>query len=108
MSTVFIIPFRVKSTESSIMPKNANRASVSCYAKADEFEVAAKACMNALANDGLEVDDILKPVHALQQSQWAQHISVQWPDHVSDLPTQTEFDEKMNSGAVVYGPFGTY
>lgn len=108
MSTVFVIPFRVSPAEKSIMPLDANGAFVSCYAKAKDFEVAAKLCVETLTNDGLRIEDILEPVHALDQSHWMQHISEQWPEHASDLPDQQEFDKKMNAGVVIYGPFGAF
>ena len=39
---------------------------------------------------------------------WAGHVKEQWPDYIDNLLTQVEFNDRIDSGDVVYGPFGSY
>jgi hypothetical protein len=92
----------------SIMPASASGAYVSCYAFGEGYEEAAAKCLAALHEDGLEVAEILSPVQSMDVGTWSQHVAEQWPDHASHLPPQSEFEDCILSGRVVYGPFGAY
>lgn len=108
MSNVFMIPFHVKPGENSIMPADMIGAYVRCYAAGADLEQAARACMKALGADGLLVEEIMQPIHIMVMTQWALHVSEQWPEQAAQMPSQLEFEASINAGKVVYGPFGGY
>lgn len=108
MDEIFIVPFHVKRTESSIIPDNATGAYVSCYVKADGYKQAIESCVASLGMDGLRIAEILQPIHSMDSSQWGQHIQDQWPDQASQMLSQKEFESAMEAGKVLYGPFGAY
>lgn len=108
MREVFIVPFHVKRAENSIMPDNARGAYVSCYVQANDYKLAIERCDAALRVDGMRVEEILQPIHSMNPSQWGQHILDQWPDQANQMPTQQEFEDAMEAGKVLYGPFGAY
>jgi hypothetical protein len=105
---VFIVPFHVRSLENSIMPPGTSEAYVSCYALAPAYEEAVLKCLGRLREDGLEPAEILQPIYSMDVSAWSQHVSEQWPDYASSLPSQSEFEGSVTRGGVVYGPFGSY
>ncbi|KGB98458.1 hypothetical protein DM43_3094 [Burkholderia cepacia] len=39
---------------------------------------------------------------------WAKHVNDVWKDQATSLPDQVAFEEAIEGGAVVYGPFGSY
>ena len=90
------------------MPEGASGAYVSCYAKADNYRLGVEKCIAALKIDGMYVEEILQPIQSMKGSQWEIHIVDQWPDHKDEMPTQEEFENSINNGDVVYGPFGSY
>lgn len=105
---VYIIPFQVKPLENSIMPSGLGGAYVSCYASGDTYVEATEMALRKLAEDGLHPEEILQPIHEMVASDWSVHIAEQWKEYVENLPPQSEFEESMASGKVVYGPFGSY
>jgi len=105
---VFIIPFHVKPLENSIMPPALDGADVSCYAAAETYVEATESTLQKLVEDGLYPEEVLQPIHEMQACDWLMHINEQWPEHVSNLPSQSEFEASISSGKVVYGPFGSY
>lgn len=105
---VFIIPFHVKALENSIMPPDLGGAYVSCYAKGESYVEATESALKKLNEDGLYPEEILQPINEMQVSEWTPHINEQWTDYVSNLPCQEEFESRITSGEVVYGPFGSY
>ena len=90
------------------MPEGITGAYVSCYADADGYEQAIERCVAALAIDGMQVEEILQPIHSMDASQWSQHVHDQWPDQAAQLPNQNDFEEAARAGKVIYGPFGAY
>ncbi|WP_044615689.1 hypothetical protein [Gynuella sunshinyii] len=108
MSNVFIVPFRVKAMENSIMPSNVSEAFISCYAQGSSYVEATERALKKLASDGLHVEEILQPIHEMAISDWSEHIKQQWPDYIDNLPAQSEFEGAVLSGQVVYGLFGSY
>lgn len=108
MPDIFIVPFNVKPSVGSIMPTTANGAYVSCYAQAKDYKQAVMKCIEALDADGMQVEEVLQPIHSMDASQWSQHIVDQWPDQASQMPNQEEFERAIASGKVIYGPFGAY
>jgi hypothetical protein len=105
---VFIVPFHVKRAAESIMPENVTGAYVSCYAAADNYEIAVAKCLSALQTDGMRVEEILQPINAMSIADWSRHIAEQWPDQAGQMPSQQEFESSVRAGNVVYGPFGSY
>lgn len=108
MSKVFIIPVHVKRTAESIMPPELSGAYVSCYASAREYIEATKKALQRLSDDGLFTEEILEPIQEMDSGDWSEHIVATWPDQAESLPTQEEFDEVIQRGGVVYGPFASY
>ena len=108
MSKVFIIPVHVTALENSIMPPGLAGAYVNCYAQGETYIEAAEAALEQLGSDGLHPEEILQPIHEMDSAVWSDHIANQWPEYVKNLPSQTEFEEALSSGKVVYGPFGSY
>lgn len=90
------------------MPANIERAYVSCYVVADDYERGIKKCLSAFGADGIHVEEILQPISAMKAEDWEVHIGEQWPSQADRMPNQSEFEESMKSGGVVYGPFGAY
>jgi len=105
---VFIIPMRVRSMDNSIMPKGASSAYVSCFSTGNDFMEASEKALESLVNDGIHSEEILQPIYEMDSNEWSHFISEQWPEQKSSLITQTEFENAMKKGEVVYGPFGLY
>jgi Asp-tRNA(Asn)/Glu-tRNA(Gln) amidotransferase A subunit family amidase len=108
MDMVFIIPFHVKRVGGSTMPEQFAGAYVNCYATTQDYRQAVEKCVAALEADGMTVAEIMEPIHSMDSSQWSRHIEDQWPDHVTYLPNQIEFEDSMKAGKVAYGPIGGY
>jgi len=83
-------------------------AYVSCYAAADNYELAVERCLSALRADGMQVEEILQPINTMSIADWSKHIAEQWPDQANQMPGQQEFETAVKGGNVVYGPFGSY
>lgn len=105
---VFIIPFQVTALENSIIPKGVGGAYVSCYAAGESYVEATESALKKLASDGLHPEEILQPIHEMPISEWLNHVNEQWREYANNLPSQNEFEYEINSGNVVYGPFGSY
>ncbi|WP_322026162.1 hypothetical protein [Burkholderia sp. BCC1977] len=108
MGKIFIIPFHVKRMEPSIMPSSLEGAYVSCYASGRDYAEAAEKCLTRLIEDGLHPEEILQPIHEMRMEDWAKHVNDVWKDQATSLPDQAAFEEAIEGGAVVYGPFGSY
>jgi hypothetical protein len=108
VTQVFIVPFHVKPTPDSIMPANFIGAYVRCYVAAADYKEAVVKCIDALRIDGLQAEEVLQPIQAMEASDWSQHIVDQWPDHATQMPNQAEFEASLIAGKVIYGPFGAY
>lgn len=108
MTKVFIIMFHVKAMENSIMPPGLGGAYVNCYCKSVTYVEATEIALKKLTEDGLYPEEILEPIHEMESNLWHEHIEEMWPEYIDNLPTQVEFEEAINSGQVVYGPFGSY
>ncbi|PHV10067.1 hypothetical protein [Chitinimonas sp. BJB300] len=108
MTKVFIIPFHVRRLDISIMPAGFSGGYVSCYSPGNDYVEATKKALGKLAEDGLNPEEILQPIHEIDTKNWSRHISEQWPDQADSLLDQDEFEKEMASGHVVYGPFGSY
>ena len=102
------IPLHVQALEKSIMPPDLGGAYVSCYTSGASYLEATEKALKKLADDGLHPEEILQPIHEMPISNWTVHINEQWRAHVGNLPGQTQFEEQIKSGEVVYGPFGSY
>jgi hypothetical protein len=50
---------------------------------------------------------LINPVN-LVESTWDDHVKEQWSNYTSTLPSGDEFEEKMDSGGVIYSPFAGY
>ncbi|WP_430317841.1 hypothetical protein [Pseudomonas nitroreducens] len=107
MSQAFVIAFKVRPTENSIMPPDMGAAYVSCFATGETVEMAAEKAVNHLASDGLYPEDLVS-AHLLDISDWEQYKGDKWPEQASRLISQQGFEEAMAAGQVVYGPFGGY
>jgi len=105
---VFIIPFHVKPLEKSIMPPELGGAYVSCYAAGETYVQATELALAKLTQDGLHPEEILQPINEMPVAHWSAHIHEQWRDYIGNLPNQSEFEESILAGRVVYGPFGSY
>lgn len=90
------------------MPLNRGGAYVRCYCLGETYVDATQKALTQLKTDGLFAEEILEPIHKMELSAWSEHIKVQWPEYLDKLPEQTEFEQEMNAGNVVYGPFGAY
>jgi hypothetical protein len=108
MTKVFIIPFHVKAMDESIMPSDLGGAYVSCYCQGDTYVEATKSALKKLSEDGLYPEEILQPINEMDSGFWSEHLNETWPEHIDILPSQAEFEEAINAGQVVYGPFGSY
>lgn len=108
MGKVFIIPFHVKPIEGGVLPSGVSGAYVSCYTSGEEYVDAVKKSLMKLSADGLEVQEILQPIHEMEPESWEKHVKEVWGGYSQSLPTQGEFVASMAKGDVVYGPFGTY
>ena len=108
MKKIFIIPFHVKRVENSIMPSELDRAYVSCYSLSETYVQATKNALEKLKLDGLYPEEILEPIYELEPNSWSQHIEEQWSKYADYMPTQEEFNERMASDDIVYGPFASY
>ena len=105
---IFIIPFRVRRMNVSIMPENFSGACVSCYSAGGDYIEATKKALEKLAKDGLHPEEILQPIHEMDSDNWSKHIFELWPDQAGHLPSQNEFEDIIKKGGVIYGPFGSY
>lgn len=103
-----MVPFKVKPMAVSIMPPGTSGAAVRCYVSAPNPREAVETCLAALREDGIALEELVLPIGVMQANKWAQHVSEQWPDYASQLPTQEEFENSIKAGKVVYGPFGTF
>lgn len=90
------------------MPPNISGAYVSCYAAGQNYIEATEKSLKKLSEDGLYPQEILQPIHEIDSEDWTKHIGEMWPNYAASLLHQSEFEEAMNSGNVVYGPFGSY
>ena len=104
----FIIGFHVKPMENSIMPPELGGAYVDCFSKGYGYEEATKKALDKLISDGLHPEEILEPILELEISEWSTYAKDRWPNYIDSVATQSEFEETMLSGGVVYGPFGSY
>jgi hypothetical protein len=105
----FMITFDVvsNSTDISIMPETFDGAIVSCYSRDTNFDTAFIRIVQDLENQGLIVSKLINPVN-LVESTWDDHVKEQWSNYTSTLPSGDEFEEKMDSGGVIYSPFAGY
>ena len=108
MTTVFLMGFRVSPLENSIMPEGMSGAYVRCYSGLEKFEDALNSAMEKLQSDGLFPEEVLDPIHQMDSSEWSLHVDDNYYEHANSLPTQKEFVQAIESGKVVYGPFGGY
>jgi hypothetical protein len=108
LTKVFVVPFHVKRMEQSIMPPDFTGAYVSCYSAGKDYVEATERSLKKLCEDGLYPEEILQPIYEMAAEDWAQHASEMWPEQSSALLGQSEFEDVMKRGGVVYGPFGSY
>lgn len=104
----FIIGFHVKPMEGTIMPSNLGGAYVDCFSKGKNYEEATKNALDKLVKDGLYPEEILEPILEIEISEWSAYAKKRWPDYIESVATQSEFEDSIMSGGVVYGPFGAY
>ena len=105
---VYIIPFHVQSMNNSIMPKEYSGAYVSCFTAGKDYTEATEKSLKKLITDNIHPLEILQPIHTIDSKDWSKHISQIWPDHAGSLPSQSEFENSIDKGEIVYGPFGLY
>ncbi len=105
---VFIIGFHVTPLENTIMPPNLAGAYVDCFSKGETYVEATKNSLNKLAEDGLYPKEILGPILELEVTEWSTYVKERWPNYIDSISNQTEFEDTVLSGGVVYGPFGSY
>lgn len=108
LERVFIIPFHVTRMNDSVMPASFYGAYVRCYVSGVDYVQAIKRALAKLLEDGLHPEEMLQPIQQMDAYSWSQHILDQWPDQAESLPSQNEFNEVIQQGRVVYGPFGSY
>jgi len=108
MATVIVIPLHITPTENARMPVGPDGAYMRCYSSEQSVEMAIKLVGDKLKADGMNVEEILEPIEHMDSSQWILHINDLWPEHVSSLMIQEEFDEAMSSGEIVCGPLEVY
>jgi hypothetical protein len=108
LGKAFVIGFHVKPMENSIMPPNMGGAYVDCFSKGDGYEQATKKALEKLISDGLHPEEIIEPILELEVSEWSNYAKERWPSYIESVATQSEFEEAILSGGVIYGPFGAY
>jgi hypothetical protein len=108
LSKIFVVPFHVKRMEQSIMPSELSKAYVSCYAKGNDYAEVVEKSLKKLIADGLYPEEVLQPIFEMESEDWISHVREMWPDYAASLPTQSEFEDAILKGEVVYGPFGSY
>ena len=108
LGKAFIIGFHVKPMENSIMPPELGGAYVDCFSKGEGYEEATKKALEKLISDGLHPEEILEPILELEISEWSTYAKDRWPNYIDNVAPQSEFEETLLSGGVVYGPFGSY
>ncbi|WP_203294030.1 hypothetical protein [Maricaulis parjimensis] len=108
MKNVYIVMCKIRPISQSTMFGDLSGAYVSCYAQASSCEVAVEMCLESLRFDGMHVEEVSDQIHKMKASDWSLHLMDQWPLHVSQLPSQAEFEEFIYNNEVVYGPFGAF
>ena len=108
MTKVFAVPFHVKRMEQSAMPAELSGAYVTCYVAGSTYAEATEKSLKKLLGDGLHPEEILQPIYEINSENWTEHVSEKWAGYATSLPAQGEFESAMESGEVVYGPFGSY
>jgi hypothetical protein len=108
LTKIFVIPFHVKRMEQSIMPPDFSGAYVSCYVAGKDYVEATEKSLNRLSEDGLHPQEILQPIYEMSLESWTEHVAERWAEHTASLPSQGEFEDAIQKGKVVYGPFGSY
>jgi hypothetical protein len=104
----FVIGFHVKPMENTIMPPELGGAYVDCFSKGQDYAEATKKALDQLIDDGLHPEEILEPILEIDISEWHSYAQDRWPEYISSIATQSEFEETMYRGGVIYGPFGSY
>lgn len=108
LGKVYIIRFHVKPMEKTIMPAELGGAYISCFSTGAGYEESMKKCIDKLTSDGLYPEEVLEPVHEIDISEWSNYANGQWPEYKDNIASQVEFEEKVLSGGVEYGPFAGY
>ncbi|WP_200919846.1 hypothetical protein [Duganella sp. Leaf126] len=109
LTKVFIIPFHVKRLkQSSIMPNDLSGAYVSCYSTGRDYIEATEKSLKKLSGDGLYPEEIMQPIYEMVSENWTQHVGEMWPDQAESMISQADFEDIVQGGGVVYGPFGSY
>jgi len=108
VNQVYIIPVKGQPMAGASIIGGVSRAVVLCYAQAIDYEEAVKMCLSSLRDDGVYVNEILDSIFSMNVSEWSLHVMDQWPQQVSQLPSQAEFEAAMRNNEVIYGPFGVY
>ena len=108
MTKVYIIPFRVKPSNNSIMPTNLLGAYVDCYTAGLDYVEAINKSLKKLSDDGLLYTEILPSVYEMDSNDWEVHVKGNWPEYASTLLSKIEFEEAIKNDKVVYGPFISY
>lgn len=108
MTRILIIPFHVQRIDKSVMSPEVSGACVNCYSAVDDCIDATQSTLGQHSVDGLYPVEILQPIFEMSSDSWMAHVRERWADCVASLPTQSEFEEAIQSKKVVYGPFGSY
>ena len=108
LGKAYIIRFHVKPMEGTIMPPELGGAYISCFSIGEGYEESMKKCIDKLAVDGLYPEEVLDPVHEIEIADWTKYVDGEWPEYKNNLANQSEFEEKVLSGGVEYGPFAGY
>lgn len=105
---VFIILCKVHTVVESIMPSTMTKAFVNCYINASSYEEAVNKILNQFTNDGIYLDEIESPVYEMPVTSWQLHIQEQYKSLSNEMLSQSEFENEIKNGKVVYGIFSGF
>ncbi|MFI8008809.1 hypothetical protein ACIF8R_01300 [Acinetobacter sp. ABJ_C4_1] len=90
------------------MPSTMTKAFVNCYINASSYEEAVNKILNQFTNDGIYLDKIESPIYEMPVTSWQSHIQEQYKSLSSEMLSQSEFENEIKNGKVVYGIFSGF
>ena len=104
---LFAIGLNVKAGTEPL-PDSAAGAYVTVFCSAPDATTAAWTCIQAVEAMGYSVPDNPQKADMMQAGDWEAFVNGQWPELVSQLPTQSEVYERLAEHRVIFGPFAAY
>ncbi len=105
---VFIILCKVHAVAETIMPLAMSKAFVNCYINASSYEEAINKILKQFTSDGIYLDEIESPVYEMPATSWSSHIREQYKYLSNEMLSQSEFENEIKNGKVVYGIFSGF